>query len=148
MPEHIEVHLHIHSGASPAAVEAAVHALVARDANAPAPREAFVPDADEHARVRRCWERAYTESLSDGKGQARALLAYLAEHPERLIPYPEITRALGLASTRSLPGLLGAFSRRARHRYRDVQPFERRKVDGEWHLWMPAEAAGVIRRLL
>jgi hypothetical protein len=149
MSQNIEVHLHIHGGASPAAVEAAVRAaLVGREDGNVSLAGATAPDADDAARVRRYWERAYTESQTDEYGRARALLAFLAQRPDRLVPYPEVTRALGLSSARSLPGLLGAFSRRAKHRYRDVQPFERRWADGQWNLWMSTEAADVIRRLL
>ena len=144
MLQRIEVHLHIHEGASPATVEAAVKAALGSANGTVATVDDDEADAEK---IRDYWKRSYEESAMDSEGKARPLLKFLASNPERLIPFPEVSQALGFSNARSLPGLLGAFGRRAEHRYRGVWPFERKLADGEWHLWMSQEAAEVIRPL-
>jgi hypothetical protein len=147
MQRRTEVHLHIHEGALPATVEAAVRAALGSGNGAGALPE--VPgggeaDAETH---REYWARSYNESQEDAEGKARPLLKFLALNPERLIPYTEVSKALGYTNSRSLPGLLGAFGRRADHRYKGVRPFERTWANGQWHLRMSKDAAEVISGL-
>lgn len=137
----VHIHLHVHEGASPDAVRAAAEALgdglepgVSTTAHDPASK----PGADDrHAEYVR---RAYTES----EWNAKPLLEFLANNPDRLIPYTEVTEALGFPSSRSLPGLLGSFTRRADHRYEGIQPFDRRDTLDGWCLYMSKENAAII----
>lgn len=143
MSQRTEVHIHIHEGASPDSVAAAVRAAVdsGNGAVASITKGADQKD-DEQQRV--YWERAYKES----EGEATPLIKFLVDNPERLIPYPEVSKHLGFASPRSLPGLLGAFGRRAAHRYKGTWPFERKLVGDEYHLYMSKEAADAIRSVI
>lgn len=135
----VNVHLHIHEGASPAAVRAAVEAIREKnttEAGAGGQRD----DAEQIAQVIR-------QAYLDSKEKAKPLLEYLADNPGREVSYPEISEHLGFPTSRSLPGLLGAFSRRADHRYGGVQPFERRYTSAGWRLYMSHENAELINEL-
>jgi hypothetical protein len=135
----VNIHLHIHEGASPEAVRAAVEAIGQKDAVEPRP-ERGTGDQDQLEELVR---RAYLDS----EEKAKPLLEYLADNPGREVPYPEISEHLGFPTSRSLPGLLGAFSRRAEHRYGGVQPYERRHTPAGWCLYMDAENAELIKEL-
>jgi len=143
MSQRTEVHIHIHEGASPDAAAAAVRAAVGSANGAVASITEGADDKDAEQK-RAYWERAYKES----DGDATPLIKFLVDNPERLIPYPEVSKHLGFASPRSLPGLLGAFGRRAAHRYKGTWPFERKLVSGKYHLYMSKEAADVIRSVI
>ena len=75
------------------------------------------------------------------------MLEYLADNPERSIPFPEVSAHLGFDNPRSLPGLLGALGRRANHRYGGNWPFKAIEQDGTWHLWISQKAADIINGL-
>lgn len=141
MSKSIELHLHIHEGASPEAVRAAVEA-VARQGVAPTAATVAVNGAG-HDQQRLLVERAYLES----DGSMKPLLDFLAANPDRHIPYAEVNTVLGFPTARSLPGLLGAFGRRAIHRYDGFWPFEKEWENESWHMWMSAENAAIIRAL-
>lgn len=132
-------HLHIHEGASPEAVRAAAEALRADLPQAVEP-VAKSGESGHPDRTAEYVRRAYLDS--DGK--ARPLLEFLADNPERLIPYPEISEHLDFPTSRSLPGLLGAFSRRADHRYEGVHPFEKKYTLDGWCLLMSKENSAII----
>ncbi|MGC1165262.1 MAG: hypothetical protein WA862_04070 [Solirubrobacterales bacterium] len=135
----MNVHLHIHEGASPEAVKAAVEAIHEKNTTEADPG-AQGNDAEQDAQVIR-------QAYLDSQEKAKPLLEYLADNASREIPYPEISERLGFTTSRSLPGLLGAFSRRADHRYGGVQPFERRNTSGGWRLYMSRENAELINEL-
>jgi predicted restriction endonuclease len=75
------------------------------------------------------------------------LFEHLADNPERLIPFPEVSDHMGFDNARSLAGLLGAFGRRANHRYGGNWPFEAIKQDGIWHLFLSQKAADIVNGL-
>jgi hypothetical protein len=101
------------------------------------------PSSTEPDRFLPAVKQAYTDSYA----KAKALLDFLADHPDRWVPFPEVNAALGFDNNRSLPGALGAFGRRAEHRCGGVKPFEARQSDGVWRLRMSPEAAAVINGL-
>lgn len=60
------------------------------------------------------------------------LMLYLADHPDQWLGTREIAEALGLThGAKSLAGSLGAFGRRAGHRYGGLKPFQSRWSDAE-----------------
>lgn len=132
----VNVHIHVHEGASPEAVRAAVEAACGGEEQAPAPSGSV----DSTAELVR---RAYEDSVE----KAKPLLDFLATNPDREIPYTEVSEYLGFKTSRSLPGLLGAFTRRADHRYGGFQPFVK-KLDGDAsRIVMPAEYAEIINEI-
>lgn len=137
----VNLHLHIHEGASPEAVRAAIEAFGEKN-EATGNREDET-GADRGERNAELVRRAYLDS----EEKAKPLLEYLADNAGREIPYPEISEHLGFPTSRSLPGLLGAFSRRADHRYGGVQPYERRDTPAGWCLYMSEENAELIKEL-
>ena len=148
MNKRIDVHIHIHEGTSAAAAEAAVRAALGSPDTIPSTVASETNGGgDDPEKIRGFWVRSYVDSATDSEGKARPLLRFLAENPERLIPYTEVSEELGYDTPRSLPGLLGAFGRRADHRYQGVWPFERKWANGQWNLWMPREAADIIGSL-
>jgi hypothetical protein len=147
MNNRVEVHIHIHEGASAAAAEAAVKAALGSPDTAPKTVLQESNGNDDPEKIHGFWVRSYVDSATDSEGKARPLLRFLAENPERLIPYTEVSKKLGFGTPRSLPGLLGAFGRRADHRYQGVWPFERKWANGQWNLWMSREAADIIGSL-
>lgn len=135
----VNLHVHIHEGASPEAVRAAVEAIREQDGS----------EGDKH-RQQQDGEQAtelIRQAYLDSEEKAKPLLEYLADNAGREIPYPEMSEYLGFPTSRSLPGLLGAFSRRADHRYGGLQPFERRYRSSGWHLYMSPENAELINEL-
>jgi hypothetical protein len=147
-PTESSVHIHIHEGVSPETAAAAVRAAqgtyagsAQRDGQAPtATAAAEGTSSDEFAEYVR---RAYVDS----SGQAKPLLEFLADNPERMVSMPEVSSHLGFPTPRSLPGLLGAFGRRAKHRYNGVKPFDAHQDGDTWFLHMSQEAADVINGL-
>jgi hypothetical protein len=135
----VNIHLHIHEGASPEAVRAAVQAIEQKDAVESGAERGGGNQSGQEELVR----RAYLDS----EEKAKPLLEYLADNRGREVPYPEISEHLGFPTSRSLPGLLGAFSRRAEHRYGGVQPYERRHTPAGWCLYMSEENAELIEGL-
>lgn len=124
-----EFHLHIHEGAPLDAVRVAVETY-----NSGQPGDSVAPTADmdgmeeDEASQEVSTEalvalatRAYTES----EGNMKPLLEFLAENPDRLVSYTEASEALNFPSNLSMPGLLGAFGRRANHRYGGAWPFKK-----------------------
>lgn len=61
--------------------------------------------------------------------------------------FTEASAALGFESARSMAGLLGAFGRRANHRYEGKWPFKTMWRGNGWHMRMTQEAAEAIREL-
>jgi hypothetical protein len=136
----INVHIHIHEGASAEAVRAAVEAIGAKE---PVETAGSRGGGDPAVRTAELIRQAYLDS----EEKAKPLLEFLADNPGREVPYPEISEHLGFPTSRSLPGLLGAFSRRAEHRYGGIQPYERRDTPAGWCLYMDAENAELINGL-
>jgi len=140
MDKNSHFHLHIHVGATEEAAKAAVEAYwngAGRD------DESVHPDESSPVTRQALAQRAYRESV----GTMRPLLDFLAENPERTIPFGEASAALGFSTPRSMPGLLGAFGRRANHRYRGEWPFRRLRRDDAWYMRMDADIAAAIRSL-
>jgi hypothetical protein len=76
------------------------------------------------------------------------LLLMLAENAGKWVSAGEITDALGITRAQ-LAGVLGAFGRRLKNRYKGAQrPFSARwdHEQGSWLYRMDAEAAEVIKR--
>ena len=143
MTEATEFHLHLHDGVTPEAVKAAIDAW--RDGSSDesmATVEEAIEEESPEAMVALA-KRAYRES----NGKMNPLLDFLADNPDRAIPFTEATTALGFDSARSMPGLLGAFGRRANHRYDGKWPFKTMWQNGAWHMLMTQEAAEAIREL-
>jgi len=132
----VDVHIHIHEGASPEAVRAAV--------------EAACSGAEESLGTSRSGDSTaelVRRSYEDSVEKAKPLLDFLAANPDREVPYTEVSEHLGFKTSRSLPGLLGAFSRRADHRYGGFQPFAK-KLDGDVSRFvMPTEYANIINEI-
>lgn len=144
MTQDTHIHIHVHEGASPEAVRAGVEAARATPPTADAATtNGQSTTGDDKEKFLKIVERAYRDS----EAKAKPLLEFLADNPERDIPFTEVSTALGFPNSRSLPGLLGAFGRRAKHRYGGVKPFEGHRIDNRWHLRISAEAAEVINRL-
>lgn len=145
-----EFHLHIHEGATPEAVRTAVETYnsgrvpdtgVAIPETEPGedgpPADSLTDEAMTALAV-----RAYAES----EGNAKPLLEYLAEHPDRLVSYTEASEALGFPSKQSMPGLLGSFGKRANHRYGGIWPFDKGIwANGDSNFLMTEVAASAIR---
>lgn len=74
--------------------------------------------------------RLYVES----EPTFRRLLMLIAdrEDPTHPMAFGDITRAMGWQTTRSLPGALGAFGRRTKHRYGGYWPLTRTWDHAEW----------------
>ena len=96
------------------------------------------PELDE-ALVKRIFEDSYDTH--------QKLLRTLAEHPDEWINYEQLSGLMGYDNARSLPGTLGAFGRRANHRYGGVWPFEAKEFNGVWHARMSSEVAAIIATL-
>lgn len=138
-----QFHLHIHEGASAEAVRAAAEVFVAGGAAVDAEPEPEVEagSVDLSAEARDDYtRRAYLES----GGKAKPLLEFLADNPGRVISFPEISEHLGFDTPRSLPGLLGSFGRRAKHRYEGFKPFVTTWDNENWFLMMDSHCAGII----
>ena len=147
MRDHNEVHVHIHEGVSPEAAKAAVEALHVGGGELSLVESGesngqLASEPDEAA-LTNFVKRAYTES----EGKAKPLLELLAAHPEQLVPFTKVSEALGFETARSLPGLLGAFGRRANHRYEGNWPFEAVSEHNQWHLRMSQANADTINAL-
>ncbi len=83
----------------------------------PPPVEADGNGALDPALVRRMYE--------ESQEPHRRLMEYLAERPGEVIYTRALAEALGLPNgARSLAGMLGAFGRRAEHRYGGSKPWE------------------------
>ena len=71
------------------------------------------------------------------------------KQPERPLDYGSISKELGYPNRRSLPGLLGAYGRRAKHRYNGYWPVQAH-WDAEqwsWMMWMRADVAEALREI-
>ena len=123
------IRIHIHQGVSPEVDGATI--------------ELGSSDAPEDAGSTNVIRMAYDEST----GRAKDLLRFLAENPGERIPHRYVSEALDLDSPRSLPGLLGSFSRRAQDQYGGFKPFASVKVGNQWYLKMPVEVARVVIKL-
>jgi hypothetical protein len=90
--------------------------------------------------------RIYDESLEPH----RRLMGLMAEHPDEWRYSSEIAADLELEhGARGLAGMLGAFGRRAKHRYSELKPWESRwdSAREEMRHMMPANVAKTIRAL-
>src|SRR4051794_17105139 len=66
------------------------------------------PPARDLALITRVWAESHANH--------RALMTFLAEHPDRWFTTRELAKPLGLSNARQVAGMLGAFGRRAKHR--------------------------------
>jgi len=91
--------------------------------------------------------RVYAES----EPTFRRLLMLLADrtHPEDPMAYADVSAGMGYTKSRQLPGALGAYGRRANHRYGGFWPFERTWDHGAWShfLAMAIDDAAFLRDL-
>lgn len=95
---------------------------------------------------RRLVQRMYEES----EEQHRRLMLLMAEHPDEWRYSGEIAADLELEhGARGLAGMLGAFGRRAKHRYGEQKPWRSEWDSGraEARHLMPADVARTIREL-
>ena len=90
-------------------------------------------------------ERIYLES----EPKFRKIMLSVADRvdPEQPLWYTEVTTAIGWPTPRSLPGALGAYGRRAKHRYKGFWPVKRNEdpVTGEMYLNTDVVTAKHIR---
>lgn len=102
----------------------------------PGAKEAIVPISEEQRNE--LLIRIYEES----EPKFRRLLLLLADRDDPAAPmaYEDVTSVMGWTSPRSLPGALGAFGRRTKHRYGGFWPFNR-KHDAEWNWSLSMEAS-------
>ena len=100
--------------------------------------ETIAPEFDE-ALVR----RMYGESFDTH----RQLMKVLAAHAGEWVNYVDISKEMGFGNPRQLPGTLGAFGRRAIHRYDGRWPFDAEKRNNEWHARMEPRVAEIIDEL-
>ena len=107
-------------------------------AEMPETPEPIKPDLDE-ALVR----RIYGESLDTH----RRLLEVLASHAGEWVSYADISKEMGFDNPRSLPGTMGALSRRVNHRYGGRWAFEAEPLSGDWHARMEPWVAEIIVEL-
>ena len=140
MSEGNEFHLHLHEGVTPDVARAAIREYKATRSLEPPPD---VDEAGPSNPAAALAKRAY----NDSDGRMGPLLEFLADNPDRLVPFTEASSALGFPSARSMPGLLGAFGRRANHRYGGKWPFEKIWHEGAWHMRMDGDVAELIREL-
>jgi hypothetical protein len=107
---------------------------------------AGVPDEPQASLDDQMLRQIYEDSLKPH----RRLMNLMAEHPDEWRYSSEIAADLELQhGARGLAGMLGAYGRRAKHRYEGLKPWE-----SEWdsareevrHM-MPADVAAVIRDL-
>jgi hypothetical protein len=138
------IHIHIHEGVTP---EVAGRVIIALEALTGMEDEVTIAlgksDSPEDGGAASLVRAAYNES----SGRARDLLTYLAENPGEKIPYSDVSEALDFDSPKSLPGLLGAFTRRAQEQYGGFKPYESIKIGNQWYLKMPVEVARVVIKL-
>ena len=86
---------------------------------------------------------AYRESWQDGR--QRALWEFLAGHPDERFAFAEVCERLGW-DRRQLPGTLGAYGRRSKHRYGGQRPHHIHQDEhGTWWMWMDKRVARIIR---
>ena len=80
----------------------------------------------------------------------RALLAQLAEAPDRPRPFPEIEDALGWPRRR-IASVLGGVSHMRHMEFGGRRPYhfhdERQAASGRWEMWMDSGQARVFRDL-
>lgn len=96
---------------------------------------------------RALFERAYRESSPHMK----RLLEYLADNPGRMIPSGELAEAIGYDRSQ-LAGVLGAFGRRWKNRYKNPGHWPFRadnpvEFDGYWAYWMEPEEVEIINEI-
>jgi hypothetical protein len=85
-------------------------------------------------------ERAYRESSP----KMKLLFDELANHPTERIRSTELAAAIGYDRSQ-LAGVLGAFGRRWKNRYRNEGPWPfKAEWDGQWTYWMEAEEAQMV----
>jgi hypothetical protein len=92
-------------------------------------------------------EYLVTRMYRESEDAHRRLLEFLASHPDEWLDSQEVADGLGLQFGRkSLAGSLGAFGRRADHRYGGQKPFESHWDDGDYlvKLRMSQEVAAWI----
>lgn len=77
------------------------------------------------------------------------MLAAKRDDPTSPVSFRDVSQDMGLSTTRSLPGVLGAFGRRTKHRYGGYSPLRRRwdPAAGSWFMSMEAEVAAFLRAL-
>ena len=130
---------------TPAAFVGDVYGLLARlmaddggeDGGAAAEEIALTPEL-----VRRMYE--------ESQPAHRRLFKYLAERPDTWIHSDALAQGLKLqGGSKSLAGMLGAFGRRAKHRYNGLRPYisEWDHGAGQVRHLMPGEVAKVIVQL-
>jgi hypothetical protein len=110
-----------------------------------APSKPKAPMSDEQRNE--LLTRIYVES----EPKFRRLLLLLADRPQPDDPmfYKDVTTQMGWTKSRSLPGALGAYGRRANHRYGGFWPFSRRWDASAWshYLVMSPDVAAFMRDL-
>lgn len=113
------------------------------------------PEAPEATDTSITWRMAKPEELKriylESEPRFRKLMLLIANRPDPEVPMlmTEVTEKMGWDSPRSLPGALGAFGRRTKHRYEDAWPFVRAydHETGNHSLWTTPELAEALKAL-
>lgn len=125
--------------------DVAVFLYGGREAMPEAAEEPVVPMSEEQHKE--LLTRVYVES----EPTFRRLLMLLADrsHPDSRISFTDVSASIGWSSARSLPGALGAYGRRSKHRYGGYWPFLRHSAAGATspYLSMEEEVAAFLRDL-
>jgi hypothetical protein len=103
----------------------------------------------EHAPQNAMVEAGEIERFCDRASDLmRALLAQLADTPDRPRPFPEIEDALGWPRRR-IASVLGGVSHMRHTEFGGRRPYhfhdERQAASGRWEMWMDANQASVVR---
>lgn len=110
-----------------------------------APAEPVVPVSDEQR------NELLTRIYDESEPNFRRLLMLAAERdaPTTGVPFTVVTKEMGWTSPRSLPGALGAFGRRTKHRYGGYWPLRRDWDDAAWSWFMSMDddVAAFLRAL-
>jgi len=103
----------------------AVYELIARLAAGGGPDRTEVSVSPEKGKAPTLSEGLVSRMYGESEPAHRRFLEYLAEHPDQWLDSQSVADGLGLEHGRkSLAGSLGAFGRRAEHRYGGLKPFE------------------------
>lgn len=107
--------------------------------------EPAIPMSDEQR------DELLTRIYDESEPTFRRLLMLAAEREDPTLPvsFKDVTADMGWPSARSLPGALGAFGRRTKHRYGGYFPLRRDwdEAAWSWFMSMDADVAAFLREL-
>ena len=110
-----------------------------------APAEPETPMSDQQR------NELLTRIYDESEPTFRRLLMLAAEREDPTLPvsFKDVTADMGWPTARSLPGALGAFGRRTKHRYGGYFPLRREwdETAWSWFMSMEADVAHFLREL-